>query len=97
MPLQNEQRLFLEVIRDLNYQANKLQEEKGQITQSGNDTEGESGSFEIEYMSPSSPLASLAAASENESCSTDLPTTAYHDTTTQNLWKFVSVDTSLNH
>ena len=81
MPLQDEERLFIEAIRDLNYQASKLQAEENQVMEHhdqagllGYDTKDAQGNG-----CPLARLAALAAASEVDECASktlDLAATA---------------------
>lgn len=69
MPLQDEERLFIEAIRDLNYQASKLQEEENQVMVDAVENDIEHEVHENENTPPLSPLsrlAALAVASEIE-------------------------------
>lgn len=85
MPLQDEERLFIEAIRDLNFQASKLQEEENQVILNAIDNDYEEKTFENENNPPLSPLsrlAALAAASEIEnrtSVTLDIAATAAMD------------------
>ena len=92
MPLQDEERLFIEAIRDLNYQASKLQAEENQVMceekeglnfcvrerfQSNGDIQETIVS--VRPVSPLSSLAALATASAVDDCASktlDLAATA---------------------
>ena len=84
MPLQDEERLFIEAIRDLNYQASKLQAEENQVmrgefteeidqmprgrSMSNLDPKEFSNGSRSRPISPLSRLAALAAVSEADEC-----------------------------
>lgn len=92
MPLQDEERLFIEAIRDLNYQASKLQAEENEVMAVENSINGaiEVAAIKDHYrakdcflsskpISPLSRLAALAAASDIDVCASktlDLAATA---------------------
>lgn len=92
MPLQDEERLFIEAIRDLNYQASKLQAEENEVMAVENSVNGaiEVAAIKDHYrtkdcflssrpISPLSRLAALAAASDVDVCASktlDLAATA---------------------
>jgi hypothetical protein len=92
MPLQDEERLFIEAIRDLNYQASKLQAEENEVMTVESVAGGpmEAQAIKDHYrsrdsflsarpVSPLSRLAALAAASDTEQCASntlDLAATA---------------------
>jgi hypothetical protein len=68
MPLQDEERLFIEAIRDLNLQASRFQKEESQIIIAVIDRNDETETFENQDTPPSklSRLEVLAVASELE-------------------------------
>jgi hypothetical protein len=85
MPLQDEERLFIEAIRDLNYQASKLQAEENEVMVAETTTdEALKASAIIDHsrskdsilcarpLSPLSRLAALASASEGDCASNTL-------------------------
>jgi len=61
MPLQDEERLFIEAIRDLNYQASRLQSEE-RIDTSGDGSGVAAGGAGIRIKKPALPRAPLSAA-----------------------------------